>query len=236
LQRGPGTLYVVATPIGNLDDLSPRALRVLSEVPVLACEDTRRTGMLLKRLGVVRAERRYLAYHEHNEVRVAPRIVSLLRDGLDVALVTNAGTPLVSDPGYRLVAAARREGLPVVPIPGPCAAIAALCASGLPTDRFTFLGFLPARASARARVWADLREDRGTCIFYVPARSLERALVELSGVHPDARVVVARELTKVFEEFVCGTPEGCLQALRSRRPRGEVTLLVHRGARKPDAP
>ncbi len=223
-----GALYVVATPIGNIEDLSPRALRILGEVAVLACEDTRHTGVLLKRLGV--EKRRLVAYHEHNEVRVTSMLMGLLREGHDVALVTNAGTPLVSDPGYRLVAAARREGVRVVPIPGPCAAIAALCASGLPTDRFTFFGFLPAKAGRRARLWDEVDPSRGTCIFYVPARSLMRTLQEIQARHPDSRVVVAREMTKVFEEFVCGTPAECIAILQGRTVRGEVTLLVHVGA------
>ncbi len=226
MTHDPGTLFVVATPIGNVADLSPRALEVLTSVPVLACEDTRRTGMLLKRLGVEKGDRRFVAYHDHNEARAAPMLLGLLRQGRDVALVTNAGTPLVSDPGYRLVEAARREGLRVVPIPGPCAAVAALSASGLPADRFTFFGFLPVKPGRRARVWDEVDPSRGTCVFHVPARSLARALEELAARHPAARVVVAREMTKVFEEFVSGTPSECLSIVRGRAMRGEVTLLV----------
>lgn len=221
-----GTLFVVATPIGNVEDMSPRALRVLSEAPVLACEDTRRTGMLLKRLGVEKGDRRFVAYHDHNEERAAPRLLQVLRQGRDVALVTNAGTPLVSDPGYRLVAAARREGVPVVPIPGPCAAVAALSASGLPADRFTFFGFPPVKPGRRGRVWDEVDPSRGTCVFHVPARSLARVLGELAARHPAARVVVAREMTKVFEEFLAGTPAECLATLSGRAALGEVTLLV----------
>ncbi len=224
--RTSGTLFIVATPIGQLEDLSPRALRILSEVPVLACEDTRRTGMLLKRLGVQKGDRRFVAYHDHNEMRAAQMLLDFLRRGLDVALVTNAGTPLVSDPGYRLVSAARQEGLRVMPIPGPCAAVAALSASGLPADRFTFFGFLPVKPGRRARVWDEVEPSRGTCVFHVPARSLLRVLQEVAVRHPAARVVVARELTKVFEEFLAGTPAECLAALQGRAVRGEVTLLV----------
>ncbi len=226
MNHEPGTLFVVATPIGNVEDMSPRALRVLSEVPVLACEDTRRTGVLLKRLGVGKGDQRFVAYHDHNEARAAPRLLQVLRQGRDVALVTNAGTPLVSDPGYRLVAAARREGVPVVPVPGPCAAVAALSASGLPADRFTFFGFPPVKPGRRGRMWDEVDPSRGTCVFHVPARSLTRALEELAARHPAARVVVAREMTKVFEEFVAGTPGECLAALSGRAVRGEVTLLV----------
>lgn len=224
-----GALFVVATPIGNLEDMSPRALRVLATVPILACEDTRRTGMLLKRLGIERGDRRFIAYHDHNEASAAPRLIGMLEQGLDVALCTNAGTPLISDPGYRLIEAARRAGISVVAIPGPCAAVAALCASGLPSDRFTFFGFLPAKPGRRARVWDEVEPSRGTCIFYVPVRSLSRVLTELADRHPAARVVIAREMTKVFEEFLCGTPAECASRLQGRALRGEVTLLVHVG-------
>lgn len=220
-----GTLYIVATPIGNVEDITPRALRVLREAPVIACEDTRHTGVLLKRLGVERTGR-MVAYHDLNEARQAPHLVQTLLRGEDVAVVSNAGTPLISDPGYRIVAAARAEGIPVVPVPGPCAAIAALSASGLPTDRFTFLGFLPPKSARRARILAGLDPDRGTCVFYVPARNLDAALSELGAAHPAARVVVARELTKVFEEFIVGTPGECRAAIAGRALKGEVTMCV----------
>jgi 16S rRNA (cytidine1402-2'-O)-methyltransferase len=231
---GTGTLYVVATPIGNVEDLSPRALRVLREAPVLACEDTRHTGVLLKRLGVEHGDRRFIAYHDANEQRQAPVLMDLLRRGLDVAIVTNAGTPLVSDPGYRIASAAREAGVPVVPIPGPCAAIAALSASGLPSDRFTFYGFLPVKSGRRERMLRSIGPDTGTAIFYVPARSLEKVLPELAAIHPAARVVIARELTKVFEEFIAGTAAGCIGQLAGRVPKGEVTLLVDARARDTD--
>jgi len=223
----PGTLYVVATPIGNVEDLSARALRILQEISVLACEDTRHTGILLKRLGVPHGDRRFMAYHDMNEARQAPQILSLLQNGTDVALVTDAGTPLVSDPGYRLVSAARAAGVMVVPIPGPCAAIAALSASGLPSDRFTFLGFLPVKSGRRDRVIEGLSAEQGTVIFYVPARSLKRTLQEIGAKHPGARIVIAREITKIYEEFVTGTPAECLTAIGEREPKGEVTLLVN---------
>ena len=222
-----GALYVVATPIGNVEDLTPRALSVLSTVSVLACEDTRHTGVLLKRLNVPHGERKFVAYHDANEQRQAPNLLAFLERGLDVAVVTNAGTPLVSDPGYRLVAAARAAGIKVVPVPGACAAIAALSASGLPSDRFTFLGFPPVKSGRRQALLAAIGPDHGTCIFYVPARSLDRLLGELETPHPAARVVVAREMTKVFEEFVAGTPAECRAAIAGRTLKGEVTLLVN---------
>ncbi|NOZ02091.1 MAG: 16S rRNA (cytidine(1402)-2'-O)-methyltransferase [Deltaproteobacteria bacterium] len=223
----PGILYVVATPIGNVEDMSPRALRVLSQSPVLACEDTRHTGVLLKRLNVPRGDRRYVAYHDRNESRQAPVLLKVLRDGVDVALVSNAGTPLVSDPGYRLVTAAREQGIDVVPIPGPCAAATALSAAGLPSDRFTFFGFPPVKAGRRRRLLSGLGPDQGTCIFYVPARSLEKLLVELADAHPDAMCVIAREMTKLYEEFVRGTPDECLERFENRTLKGEVTLLIN---------
>jgi 16S rRNA (cytidine1402-2'-O)-methyltransferase len=167
-----------------------------------------------------------VAFHDANEASRTPMLLRLLEEGRDCALVSNAGTPLVSDPGYRLVSAARAAGIPVVPVPGPCAAIAALSASGLPTDRFTFFGFLPPKPGRRERLLASLSPELGTAIFYVPARLLRKVLAELHAGRPASRVVVARELTKVFEEFVTGTPQECLAALGDREPKGEVTLLL----------
>ena len=222
-----GILYVVATPIGNIEDLSPRALRILTETPILACEDTRHTGILLKRLDVPHGDRRFIAYHDMNETRQAPHLLSMLLEGQDVALVSNAGTPLISDPGFRLVAAARAAGIAVIPIPGPCAAIAALSASGLPSDRFTFYGFLPVKSGRRERLLSGLSQEQGTAIFYVPARSLEKILGEIGGLHPTAKVVIARELTKVFEEFIAGTPAECQALISDRTIKGEVTMLLN---------
>ena len=221
-----GTLYVVATPIGNVEDLTPRALRVLTESPVLACEDTRHTGVLLARLGVPHGDRRFIAYHDVNEHRQAPVLLDLLRRGNDIALVSNAGTPLISDPGYRVVSMARAEGIAVIPVPGPCAAIAALSASGLPSDRFTFFGFLPVKSGRRERILRSVGDATGTAIFYVPARSLAKFLPEIAAIHPAARVVIARELTKVFEEYIVGTAAQCLEKIGERTLKGEVTMLV----------
>ena len=159
-----------------------------------------------------------VAYHDVNERSQSRLLVEILQSGQDVALVSDAGTPLVSDPGFRVVSQAREAGVPVVPVPGPCAAVSALCASGMPTDRFTFLGFLPAKAGRRARLLESLDEAQGTCIFYVPARSVDAALEVLVAARPAWRVVIARELTKVFEEFVAGTPAQVREAF-SGRPR-----------------
>jgi len=221
-----GILYVVATPVGNLGDLSPRARAILSEVPVIACEDTRTTGMLLKVLDIDRTGRRMVAYHDLNERRASVQLVEMLLAGTDVALVSDAGTPLVSDPGYRVVSEAAAAGITVVPIPGPCAPILALAASGLPSDRFTFMGFVDAKSARRVRVFGALSRDIGTAIFFVPARSLEKVLVELSSAQPGCRVVVARELTKLHEEIVRGTPEDCIAAFAGRAVKGEVTIVV----------
>ncbi|HOD07082.1 MAG TPA: 16S rRNA (cytidine(1402)-2'-O)-methyltransferase [Myxococcota bacterium] len=221
-----GTLYVVATPVGNLEDISRRALRILSSAPVLACEDTRSTGMLLKALGIDRTGRRMVAYHDLNERRAAGQIVQILLSGHDVALVSDAGTPLVSDPGYRLVSEAAAAGIPVVPVPGPCAPILALCGAGLPSDRFTFMGFVDAKSARRLKAFQSLNRDSGTFIFFVPARTLLKVLDELGQTQPSSTVVVARELTRIHEEFVRGTPAECASAFSGRVVKGEVTILV----------
>lgn len=224
--EGPGTLYVVATPIGNLEDITVRALRILREAPVIACEDTRTTGMLLQHLGIERGDRRMVAYHDVNERRACHLLVDILKGGTDVALVSDAGTPLVSDPGYRVVSIAREAGLPVVSVPGPCAAVAALASSGLPTDRFTFYGFPPAKSGRRERLAQSLDDQHGTCIFYVPARQVPKFLLDLEGACPTWRVVICRELTKMFEEFIAGTPAEVQAALVGRTLKGEVTMLA----------
>ncbi|MBP7125289.1 16S rRNA (cytidine(1402)-2'-O)-methyltransferase [Myxococcota bacterium] len=221
-----GTLHVVATPLGNLEDLSPRALRVLREVPVIACEDTRTAGMLLHHLGISREGRRLVPYHDANEARQVAVLMRTLAEGTDVALISEAGTPLISDPGYRVVAAARAAGIRVVPVPGPCAAIAALSVSGLPTDRFCFLGFLPAKPGRRRAVIEALSPEQGTCICYVPARTVGKVLQDFRDLHPDWTLVIAREMTKMFEEFLAGGAADLLERWEDSRARGEVTLLA----------
>lgn len=222
-----GSLYLVATPIGNLEDITLRARRILTEVPIIACEDTRHTGLLLSRLEIDRAGRRLIAYHDLNEQKQALILIGLLLQGQDCALVSDAGTPGISDPGYRVVKAARDAGIPVVPIPGPCAAIAALSVSGLPTDRFSFMGFVAPKSAKRLRQFQVLEPDRGTYVFYVPARNLVQVLDELSQVQPNCLVFIARELTKMFEEFISGTPAECKATLGDRVVKGEVTLLIN---------
>jgi 16S rRNA (cytidine1402-2'-O)-methyltransferase len=221
-----GTLYVVATPIGNLGDVSTRARETLGAVDVVAAEDTRHSGRLLATLGI---ERPMLSLHEHNEAARAAEIVAKLRDGRSVALVSDAGTPLVSDPGFRVVAAVRAAGLRVVPIPGACAAIVALSIAGLPTDRFCFEGFLPSRAAARrARLQAIAREPR-TLVFYEAPHRIAETLADLAAAFGDERpAVLARELTKLHES----TYADSLGALAARAQadadmnRGEAVLVV----------
>jgi 16S rRNA (cytidine1402-2'-O)-methyltransferase len=215
---------VVATPLGNLEDMSPRAVRVLREVKLVACEDTRRTGRLLGAQGIRTPT---MSFFEHNERSRIPRILEALREGKDVALVSDAGTPGISDPGYRLVREARAAGLPVVPVPGPSAVVTALCVSGLPTDRFRFVGFLPPRAGARRRALEELRSDPDTLVFYEsPLRAL--AMVEDAlAVVGDRPAFLCREATKMHEEYLRGRLSELAAALRERdRVRGEIVLVV----------
>jgi 16S rRNA (cytidine1402-2'-O)-methyltransferase len=221
-----GTLWVVATPLGNLDDLSPRAARVLEQVDVIAAEDTRTSRKLVPS----RAHApEWVALHEHNEARVVERLLGALRDGRDVALVSDAGTPLISDPGFRLVAAARDAGLTVAPVPGPCAAIAALSVAGLATDRFRFEGFLPARAGARRERLAGVAGERATLVFYVPARDLPGVLADAADALGAARrASVARELTKQFETVRTDRLDRLAEwaAADADQRRGEAVLVI----------
>lgn len=221
-----GTLYIVATPIGNLEDLSPRARRILDETAAVLCEDTRRTARLLAAIGV---SARRISLHEHNEAARVPEILDGLARGASYALVADAGTPLVSDPGFRLVAAARTAGLPVSPIPGPCAAIAALSVAGLPSDRFCFEGFLPARATARAHRLAALTAESRTMIFYESGRRLQACIDACARAFgADREASLSREITKLFETLYRGTL-GELGAVCAADPdvtRGELVLVV----------
>ena len=222
----PGTLFVVATPIGNLGDLSPRALDTLRTVAAVCAEDTRRTRQLLSYFGV---ERPLLALHEHNEEAMAGRLVTRLAAGESLALVSDAGTPLVSDPGYRLVRAARAAGFRVSPLPGPCAAIAALSVAGLPSDRFAFEGFLPSRGNARRDRLQRLASEPRTLVFYESSHRVEAALADLAEAFGSERpAVLARDLTKLFVTVLDGT----LGELRDQvaadpdQRRGEFVLIV----------
>jgi 16S rRNA (cytidine1402-2'-O)-methyltransferase len=219
------TLYLVATPIGNLEDITLRALRTLRECDVVAAEDTRRTGQLLSYFGISRP---LLSYHRFNEAKRSEEILGRLAHGAKVALVSDAGAPGISDPGGRVVRAALAAGFRVEAVPGACALITALTASGLPTDEFHFVGFLPVKSGQRKKFLAALRAVPGTLVFYESPYRIEKLLGELAELYPAARVVLARELTKKFEEFLRGTPAELLEKLRSRSIKGEFVALVSR--------
>ena len=222
-----GTLFVVATPIGNLEDLSPRARQTLAEVDLVAAEDTRHTGRLLSHLGL---KTRQFSLHEHNEARASTTLVEKLLAGKSVALVSDAGTPLVSDPGYRLVQAAHANAVRVVPVPGPCAVTAALSVSGLPTDRFAFEGFPPARAAAR-RKWLQARAaDPRTLLFFEAVHRIEATLADMSEIFGEDRgAFLGRELTKLHEECRRASLDELLGDLRDGRIpcKGEFVIAVH---------
>jgi 16S rRNA (cytidine1402-2'-O)-methyltransferase len=216
-------LYVVATPIGNLEDITLRALRVLQEVDLIATEDTRRTRILLHRYQI---DKPLTSFYDHNEVHKAPTLIRRLQEGISIALVSEAGTPLISDPGYRLVQLAIAHGITVIPIPGPSAAVAAIVVAGLPTDRFVFEGFLPKRPGKRRKRLESLRDERRTLIFYESPRRVHAVLGDMQALWGDRRVVVARELTKKFEEIHRGRITEVRAQLEGHPPQGEVTVVV----------
>ena len=228
-----GVLYVVATPIGHREDITLRALAVLKSASLVAAEDTRKSGELLRHFGI---RARLVSYHEHNERERTPQLVSRLLAGETIALVSNAGTPGISDPGFRLVAAAAAAGVRVVPVPGPSAAIAALCASGLPTDAFVFEGFLPKKPGRRRRRLAALAAETRTVILYESPQRLAARAAELLEALGDRPAVLARELTKVHEEFFRGRLSGLLAELERRGEiKGECTLLIGPPEEEPPA-
>ncbi|MBM3878474.1 MAG: 16S rRNA (cytidine(1402)-2'-O)-methyltransferase [Verrucomicrobia bacterium] len=219
----PGTLYLVATPIGNLEDLTLRAVRTLRECDLIAAEDTRHTGHLLRHLGIAKP---LLSYFHFNEARRSEEIVGRLQHGDKIALVTDSGSPGISDPGERVVRAARAAGCRVEPVPGPCALIAALTASGLPTHEFHFLGFLPHKSGQRRRELERLSSVPGTLVLYESPYRIERLLGELAAVLPERIVVLARELTKRFEQFLRGKPAELLADTRHHPRKGEFVVLI----------
>ncbi len=228
----PGTLYLVATPIGNLEDITLRALRVLKMVDVVAAEDTRRSGLLLHHFGI---RKPLVSCHQFNEARRSEQILERLRQGGTVALVSDAGSPGISDPGERVVRAAVAAGFRVEPVPGACALVAALTASGLPTGEFHFIGFLPHKAGKRRKELERLAGLPGTLALYESPFRIERLLGELAEVMPARRAVVARELTKKFEEFRRGTPAELLEQARARPMKGEVVVVVEPAGEVPEA-
>lgn len=220
-----GTLYLVSTPIGNLEDITLRALRVLREADLIACEDTRQTRKLLDHYGI---QKPAVSYHEHNEAERAEELLEKLNEGVRLALVSDAGTPLVSDPGYRLVSRAAAAGIRVEPVPGASAALAALAGSGLPTDEFHFGGFLPARSSRRRKALSRLKDEQATLIFYEAPHRIRETLEDIAAVFGARPVVLARELTKMHEEFLRGTAS---ELLKAQFPvKGEFTVLIGKAA------
>jgi 16S rRNA (cytidine1402-2'-O)-methyltransferase len=222
-QLTPGTLYLVATPIGNLEDITLRALRVLRECDVVAAEDTRHSGQLLKHYGIAKP---LLSYFQFNEAKRSEEILERLRRGEKVALVTDAGTPGISDPGGRVVSAALAAGLRVEAVPGPCALVAGLTASGLPGDEFHFIGFLPHKSGQRRRRLEELGNVPGTLILYESPHRIIKLLEELVDLYPERRVVLARELTKKFEEWRAGNPRQLLEEMQKRSIKGEFVVLL----------
>lgn len=224
-------LYLVATPIGNLEDITLRALRILrDEVTVIACEDTRQTQKLLAHYEI---RKPLISYHEHNEASRAGELLEMLRQGKSVALVSDAGTPLLSDPGYRVVAAALAEGFQVVPVPGASAVLAALAASGLPASEFRFIGFLPAKAAARRSALESLAHSPATVVAYESPHRILDSLADIGEILGERHLVLARELTKIHEEFLRGTPDEIRSQLSQREAiKGEITLLIAQSEEK----
>jgi len=228
----PGTLYLVSTPIGNLEDLSPRAQRILGAVDLIAAEDTRHTQGLLTRFAIRRA---LVSYHDHNKERRTPELIGKLTSGSSVAIVSDAGSPGISDPAFTLVRAAVAAGVPVVPVPGPSSALCALEVSGLPTDRFAFEGFLPRRAMRRRKRIEELRRDPRTLIFFESPHRLREALRDLAETLGERPASISRELTKKFEETRRGTLRSLLDWVETEAPRGEFVLVVGGAPGEPGA-
>ncbi|WP_338294798.1 16S rRNA (cytidine(1402)-2'-O)-methyltransferase [Planctobacterium marinum] len=221
-----GQLFIVATPIGNLSDITHRAIEVLNTVDIIAAEDTRHSGRLLQHYGI---NTRLIALHEHNETQKKAWVIEQLKTGLDIALISDAGTPLISDPGFPLVNSCRESGLVVTPVPGACAVVAALCASGLPTDAFQFCGFLPVKTLAKENALNAIQDTRKTSIFYEAPRRIRDTLATIARcLQAERQIVVAKELTKSFEQFFKGTAQQALQWLdeEPQREKGEFVLLI----------
>ncbi len=217
-----GTLYIVSTPIGNLEDITLRALRILKEADLIACEDTRQTRILLDHYQIAN---QLTSFFEHNEIKKIPEMIAALQSGKSVAVVSDSGTPTISDPAFKLVREARKEGIPVVPVPGANAALAAISVSGLPTDSFVFEGFLPHK-KGRQSAWKVLAEEDRTIILYESPYRVMKTLTEIEEYMGPRHVVIARELTKKFEEVIQGSPEELRAHFEKHEPRGEFVILI----------
>jgi len=229
LNATKGILYIVSTPIGNLEDITLRALRILKEVDIIAAEDTRHTGLLLRHFGI---QKPLTSYFEGNELRKKEFILSRLRQGDRIALVSDAGTPGISDPGFRLIRMAVANQIPIVPIPGPSAVIAALSVSGLPTDAFLFKGFLPHKSKKRTDLLKQLEETKETLIFYESPHRLSETLKDILDILGDREIVLTRELTKIYEEISRGKISEVQNQIAERKLKGETTLVISGKARK----
>jgi 16S rRNA (cytidine1402-2'-O)-methyltransferase len=228
-----GKLFIVGTPIGNLEDITLRAIRILKEVDLIACEDTRRTQQLLNHYQIHTPT---LSYHEHNEMTRAPELVIKLEEGNNIALVSDAGMPVVSDPGFRLVHLAVRHAIPVIPVPGASAFVAALAASGLPVDKFRFLGFLPSKKAARRRTLEENKSASRTLVFYEAPHRVIEMLRDVRDILGEREVVLAREVTKLHEEFWRGTVSSLLEQAKGKIIKGEITILVGTATTTGEAP
>lgn len=223
-----GKIYLVPTPIGNLEDISQRALKVLSQVDIIGCEDTRRSGKLLSRFDI---KKRLISYHDFNESSRAKKLIEEVKTGKSIAIITDGGSPGISDPAYRIVALAIENNIELVPIPGPTALIPALTASGLPTDRFFFEGFLPQKSSGRKKRFKQLENMPHTLIFYESPFRIEKTLNDLYDVLGDRHICIAREISKIYEEFIRGAISDVIGKIKDKKIKGEIVLVVE-GKRK----
>ncbi len=217
-----GRLYIVSTPIGNYEDMTFRAIKTLNEVDLIACEDTRKTGILLKHFGI---ESKLMSYHDHNENYKGDMIINKLESGENIAVVSDAGTPCISDPGFKIVRSAREKGIEVIGVPGVSAAINALVISGMPTDSFVFEGFLPHKKGRQTKL-KKIAEEKRTIIVYESVHRIKRFIEELCTVIPDRKICVLREMTKIYEEHICGEPEKILEKLNEKTPKGEFVVVI----------
>jgi len=218
-----GTLFVISTPIGNIKDISIRALEILKEVDVIACEDTRHTSKLLSFYNI---SKKLISYYEHNKKYRSPQLIRWLKDGQNIALVSDAGTPTISDPGYYIIRAALNEDIKLEIIPGASAVLCALVASGKPTDKFIFEGYLPKKKEARKKKIEEALNEKRTSIFYESPHRLQKTLEDMQMIMPDKDICICRELTKKFEEIVCDKAENLIKKYRERKPKGEIVIVI----------